>query len=90
MDIIRTDLCPLHPDSAVRRNVAALPHGFVSEGSIEEFEMIGGEELLYSNGIAIVEWSEKIAGMLPDTTLFVDIDIMPNEDRVITLHGADL
>ncbi len=59
-------------------------------GSAEEFEMIGGEELLYSNGVAIVEWSEKIAEMLPDTTLFVDIDIMPNEDRVITLQGADI
>ncbi|HCU29821.1 MAG TPA: tRNA (adenosine(37)-N6)-threonylcarbamoyltransferase complex ATPase subunit type 1 TsaE [Sphaerochaeta sp.] len=58
--------------------------------SAEEFEMIGGEELLYSNGVAIVEWSEKIAEMLPDTTLFVDIDIMPNEDRVITLQGADI
>ncbi len=46
--------------------------------------------MLYSNGVAIVEWSEKIAEMLPDTTLFVDIDIMPNEDRVITLQGADI
>lgn len=59
-------------------------------GSTEEFEMIGGEELLYSNGVTLIEWSEKIADMLPDSTLYVDIGIMPNQERTITLQGADV
>lgn len=59
-------------------------------GSTEEFEMIGGEELLYSNGVTLIEWSEKIADMLPDSTLYVDIGIMPNQERTITLQGVDV
>lgn len=58
--------------------------------SIEEFEMIGGEEFLYSDGVTLVEWSEKIAPLLPDTTIFVDISIMPNQERIITLQGVQL
>jgi tRNA threonylcarbamoyladenosine biosynthesis protein TsaE len=56
-------------------------------GSVDEFEMIGGEEFLYGDGVTLVEWSEKIAELLPDTTIFVDIRIMPNQDRVITIEG---
>ncbi len=59
-------------------------------GSVEEFEMIGGEELLYGDGVTLVEWSEKIAELLPDTTIFVDIGIMPNQDRIITIEGITL
>ena len=58
--------------------------------STEEFEMIGGEELLFNNGVTLIEWSEKIADMLPDSTLYVDIGIMPNQERTITLQGADV
>lgn len=56
----------------------------------EEFEGIGGEELLYSDGVTLIEWSEKIAELLPDSTLYVDIRIMPNQDRAITLQGVVL
>lgn len=54
----------------------------------DEFEMIGGEEMLYGDGVVLVEWSEKIEEMLPDSTIFVDIRIMPNQERVITIKGA--
>lgn len=58
--------------------------------SVEEFEMIGGEEFLYGDGVTLVEWSEKIAELLPDTTIFVDIRIMPNQDRTISIEGIAL
>ncbi len=53
----------------------------------DEFEMIGGEEFLYGQGVTLIEWSEKIAEMLPDSTIYVHINIMPNQDREITLRG---
>lgn len=59
------------------------------EGS-EEFALIGAEEMLYGSGVALIEWSEKIQDMLPDSTWYVDIDIMPNQDRLITLEGASI
>ncbi|MGE4454259.1 MAG: tRNA (adenosine(37)-N6)-threonylcarbamoyltransferase complex ATPase subunit type 1 TsaE [Sphaerochaeta sp.] len=57
-------------------------------GGIEEFEMMGGEEFLYGQGVTLIEWSEKIEELLPDSTIFVHIRIMPNQDRSITLEGV--
>ncbi|WP_320123225.1 tRNA (adenosine(37)-N6)-threonylcarbamoyltransferase complex ATPase subunit type 1 TsaE [uncultured Sphaerochaeta sp.] len=57
---------------------------------IEEFEMIGGEELLYGKGVTLIEWSEKVEELLPDSTIFVHIRIMPNQERIITLEGVQL
>ena len=56
----------------------------------DEFEMIGGEEMLYGNGVTLIEWSEKIQEMLPDGTIFVDISIMPDTTREITIEGIEL
>lgn len=56
----------------------------------DEFEMIGGEEMLYGNGVTLIEWSEKIQEMLPDGTIFVDISIMPDTKREITIEGIEL
>ena len=36
-------------------------------------------------GIIAVEWSENIEGALPDRTIYVDIRITGEEDRVITI-----
>ncbi len=56
----------------------------------DEFEMIGGEEMLYGNGVTLIEWSEKIHDMLPDRTIFVDISIMPDTKREINIEGIVL
>jgi len=56
----------------------------------EEFEMIGGEEMLYGKGVTLIEWSEKIQDMLPDGTIFVDISIMPDSRREITIEGIEV
>ena len=42
---------------------------------IDDFEGIGGEELLYQNGITLIEWSEKIDEILPSSTIYVSIEI---------------
>lgn len=52
----------------------------------DEFESMGGEEFLYPDGVTLVEWSEKIDDMLPDSTIFVNIETLPNQDREITIE----
>lgn len=54
----------------------------------DEFESMGGEEFLYSDGITLIEWSEKIEDMLPDDTLFVNISINNDLSRTIELKGG--
>ncbi len=54
--------------------------------SEEDFQMIGGEDMLYSDGVCLVEWSEIIDSILPKKTLFVYIKV--NEDQSRTVHLA--
>ena len=58
--------------------------------SIEEFGGIGGEELLYSDGITLIEWSEKIDEILPAHTTRIEITILDDGERRITLQGIRL
>ncbi len=56
-----------------------------SEG---DCQMIGGEDMLYSNGICLIEWSEVINDMLPKKTLFITIQVNPDQSRTVTLKGG--
>lgn len=55
--------------------------------SEDDFQMIGGEDLLYSDGVCLVEWSEIINDLLPKWTLFVDIAVNTNQSRTVKLKG---
>jgi len=57
---------------------------------IDDFEGIGGEELLYQDGITLIEWSEKIDEILPSSTIYVSIEIENNGQRIITIEGLDI
>jgi tRNA threonylcarbamoyladenosine biosynthesis protein TsaE len=58
--------------------------------NLEEFELLGGEELLYNEAVTIIEWSEIIDSLLPDPTISIDISIEKNQDRIIEIRGASL
>ena len=51
----------------------------------DEFESMGGEDFLYSDGVTLIEWSEKIESMLPDDTIYVNITIEPDLTRKIEI-----
>jgi tRNA threonylcarbamoyladenosine biosynthesis protein TsaE len=55
--------------------------------SAESFTDIGGEDMLYGDGVCVVEWSEKIAELLPENTITLQIDLEDAETRKITLSG---
>lgn len=56
----------------------------------DEFESMGGEDFLYSNGLTFIEWSEKIESMLPESTIYINITINPDLSRDIQLEGFSL
>lgn len=43
--------------------------------STEEFLDLGVEDMLYGSGVCIVEWSEKVAEALPDSTIRITLSI---------------
>ena len=49
--------------------------------SEEEFIDLGVEDLMYSDGISIIEWSEKVMGQLPKKTIIIHIEILENDKR---------
>ena len=56
----------------------------------DEFESMGGEDFRYSDGVALIEWSEKIEDMLPDDTIFINITINEDLTRSIEIKGMEL
>ncbi|MGM0431944.1 MAG: tRNA (adenosine(37)-N6)-threonylcarbamoyltransferase complex ATPase subunit type 1 TsaE [Spirochaetota bacterium] len=58
-------------------------------GDREEFDMLGAEELLYGEGVSVIEWSEIIDQLLPETIIAINIAIEPSEDRTITISGME-
>jgi tRNA threonylcarbamoyl adenosine modification protein YjeE len=55
--------------------------------SIDEFVDLGLEEYL-SNTVAIIEWPDRIAALLPQDTLRVDVSIVPEGRRVTIKTGC--
>jgi tRNA threonylcarbamoyladenosine biosynthesis protein TsaE len=54
-----------------------------------DFEALGGRELFYGGGIAVVEWSERIPGSLPADSILVEIEILDGERRRFRVWGMD-
>lgn len=46
---------------------------------------IGIEEMLYGDGICLIEWPEKIEGLLPDNTIWSYIRKNGDDSRTLTI-----
>ena len=55
--------------------------------TVEDFEMIGGEDMLYSNGVCLVEWSEVIDELLPKDTIYISITVNPDQSRTVDIEA---
>jgi len=55
-----------------------------------DFEDIGGVEILSSNNICIIEWSDKIKNLLPENVITINIEITGLETRKITIKGIEI
>jgi len=51
--------------------------------SEEEFEQIGGSEIINGKGISVIEWSERISKLLPKETITISIKITGPSSRFI-------
>ena len=52
---------------------------------IREAMDFGAEEYLYSGNYCFIEWPEMIAPILPDDTVWVKIDLLPDGNRRLTI-----
>ncbi len=54
----------------------------------EEAYDIGFEEYLYSDEICLIEWPERVSGLLPDDVLEIEIVAQPDDSRILNLTRA--
>jgi len=52
----------------------------------DDFSAIGGEEIVFGEGISIIEWCERIPGFIRNGVLRVDIQIMDDEKRKFHIY----
>ncbi|MDR3019630.1 MAG: tRNA (adenosine(37)-N6)-threonylcarbamoyltransferase complex ATPase subunit type 1 TsaE [Treponema sp.] len=54
-----------------------------------DFEDIGGLEVIASEKISIIEWSERIPKSIPDDAITISLEITGALSRVITIEGLE-
>lgn len=55
--------------------------------SAEDFVNIGSDEMLYGNGVSIIEWSEKIKEELPQSTITIALQVEKDNSRTINVSN---
>ena len=51
-----------------------------------DFQEIGGDEIINSGGICVIEWSERIPKSLPDNAITVSLEITGPSSRLIKIN----
>ena len=54
----------------------------------EDFFGIGAEDMLYGDGVCVIEWGEKVKEFLPKHTIGVKIDINSDNSRHIGIDNV--
>ncbi|MGP1432037.1 MAG: tRNA (adenosine(37)-N6)-threonylcarbamoyltransferase complex ATPase subunit type 1 TsaE [Treponema sp.] len=54
-------------------------------GSPEDFLDLGVDDMLYGQGVCVIEWSEKIMSELPSRTILIHIEAQPDSRRTLTI-----
>lgn len=55
--------------------------------SCEDFINLGVEDLMYGDGVSIIEWSERVREELPKSTITLRLEIRGDGGRDITLEN---
>jgi tRNA threonylcarbamoyladenosine biosynthesis protein TsaE len=53
----------------------------------EDFDVLGGEDILYAGGVSVIEWSERIPHSIPPDALIVELEILNEGGRRIQVHS---
>jgi tRNA threonylcarbamoyladenosine biosynthesis protein TsaE len=55
---------------------------------ISDILATGLEEYLFNDGVAIVEWADRLPDILPEWRLTANFEIIDDQNRIITLDGC--
>ena len=55
--------------------------------SSEDFVNLGSDEMLYGNGVSIIEWSEKVHSEIPKRAITISLEANADDSRTITIEN---
>lgn len=53
----------------------------------EDFINLGTDDMIYGDGVSIIEWSEKIMDELPKKTIILKLEPLEDGSRIITIEN---
>jgi tRNA threonylcarbamoyladenosine biosynthesis protein TsaE len=53
----------------------------------EELESIPWQECLFGNGVAVIEWPERLGGLLPTKRWDIEFSILEDDNRKMVIRG---
>ncbi|ULQ59756.1 tRNA (adenosine(37)-N6)-threonylcarbamoyltransferase complex ATPase subunit type 1 TsaE [Brucepastera parasyntrophica] len=53
----------------------------------EDFVNLGTDEMLYGDGVCVIEWSEKVMDLLPPYSIIIKMEADKDNDRLITVEN---
>lgn len=56
----------------------------------EEFALIDASYYIYSTGVCVIEWSEKVTSLIPNDAAIITIELAGLEERTITIEHDKL
>jgi tRNA threonylcarbamoyladenosine biosynthesis protein TsaE len=54
----------------------------------DEFLQLGPDEYFDSNGLVFIEWADRVARLLPDERLEIEIEVIGETERRISVRGT--
>ena len=57
--------------------------------TVAELVQIGFDEMIFSDAISFIEWPENVDLQLPDYTIAIEIEILSENTRKITIQKND-
>jgi tRNA threonylcarbamoyladenosine biosynthesis protein TsaE len=52
----------------------------------DDFTALGGEEIIFGGGVSVIEWSERIPESIPPGAVIVELEILPEGGRKISIR----
>jgi tRNA threonylcarbamoyladenosine biosynthesis protein TsaE len=56
-------------------------------GGDDDFTALGAEEMLYGEGISVIEWSERIPLSIPPEAITIEFEVLEGDNRRIRIMG---
>jgi len=85
VDVVTSPTFSLVNEYSTNRQEVLYHFDFYRIENLEEVYDMGYEEYFYSGNICFIEWPDKVAELLPEDVVFVNIDVQHNGKRIIKI-----